>query len=82
MSDYFGIYPTYSQYSITRGYVGRPYFYNDKEVGIGWESKIDDIVENEFSASFTIRLSCGTDLVIKHTDLMKNKNLLHTNLEE
>lgn len=63
--------------------LGRRFFYADKETGVGWESKIDEVQRNFMSNSYTLELSCGTIVKIDHSFLYKQRNNPYfTNLKE
>lgn len=63
-------------------FIGRPFFYVDKEVGIGWESRIDSMQVNQFSDSYTLELSCGTLIKLDRLKLLEFRNSAKlTNME-
>ena len=63
--------------------IGQPFFYADYEVGIGWESIIEEMVRCWESDEMRLYLSCGTIVNISHKDIMLNKyRAFRTNLKE
>lgn len=56
-------------------FIGRPFFYADKETGIGWESKVDVITRDSNSDSYTIELSCGTIVNMGRLELLNFRHV-------
>ena len=78
----FGSYG-YHDFNPVQRFVGRPFFYNDEEVGIGWESKIDAIYMKEDRFGYILELSCGTRVEIDGSEFIKgNYKALFTNMKE
>lgn len=64
-------------------FIGKSFFYNDEEAGIGWSSKIDDIYRDYQHAGFKIELSCGTIVDVSFMDFYRNKEKMFvTNMKE
>lgn len=79
----FGSYGFDRPSALMNSMIGRTFFYNDEEVGIGWESKIDNIWHNEMDFGYTLELSCGTRVNISGSDVMKyGHKALFTNMKE
>lgn len=73
----------YQSYNMMNSLVGRPFFYNDEEVGIGWESKIDQVWMKENHAGYILELSCGTRVEIDGSDVARNNyKVFTTNLKD
>lgn len=58
----------------TESLLGKRFFYNDEEVGIGWESTIDTVSRNWLDAGYTLELSCGTIVKIDHRFLYSQRH--------
>jgi hypothetical protein len=52
-------------------FIGRPFFYADKETGTGWKSKVDSIHRDVIHDSYTLELSCGTLVKMDRLELLK-----------
>lgn len=60
--------------STVDSFIGRNFFYGDKETGIGWESKIDSLYPQMETDSYAIELSCGTIVKMSRLELLAFRN--------